>query len=371
VNVLTRMDDTLWHQTAEPFAHVGTSDPRFFDRYWFNAVAPDGRTSIQITMGAYRNMNVLDAGAVVVRDGKQHNLRASTSLGDDFDTICGPISVQVVEPLQEIRIRIDAPEHGLQADLTWTGVAPPTLENPHFEREGNRVKENYQRFDQIGAVQGTLKVAQDDVPVEHWWSCRDHSWGVRPRIGIKEPVTGPRRTLEEDGFAMAFLFYSTDRHAGHLLFSGRASDEGYLSGDLRALPDGPTAGIEGAGMEVDLYPGTRRFAKATFRANTATGEELTWVCTPLGSAVAMQGLGYYGGYDDRRGLGVWRGDDIVEHDVWDVSEPARIGYPDGSSDKHWHRIQPVSLALTTGDGETAGTGSMTLILSGKLPRYGL
>ena len=63
--MLTRMDDTLWHQTAEPFAHVETSDPRFFDRYWFNVVAPDGRTSIQFTMGAYRNMNVLDAGVVV------------------------------------------------------------------------------------------------------------------------------------------------------------------------------------------------------------------------------------------------------------------------------------------------------------------
>src|SRR3546814_14511447 len=88
---------------------------------------------------------------------------------------------------------------------------------------------------------------------------------------------------------MAFLFYSTDEHAGHLLFSGRASDEGYLSGDLRALPTGPIAEIEGAGMEVELHPGTRRFAKATFRAATATGEELTWACTPLGSAVAMQG----------------------------------------------------------------------------------
>jgi hypothetical protein len=54
-----------------------------------------------------------------------------------------------------------------------------------------------------------------------------------------------------------------------------------------------------------------------------------------------------------------------------VREPAKIGYPDGSSDEHWHRIQPVSLRLTTGKGETTGTGSMTLILSGKLPRYGL
>src|SRR3546814_1152822 len=121
-------------------------------------------------------------------------------------------------------------------------------------------------------------------------------------------------------------------------------------------------------MEVELHPGTRRFAKATFRAATATGEELTWACTPLGSAVAMQGLGYYGGYDDRRGLGAWRGDDLVEYDEWDVSDPATIVYPDGSSDQHWHRIQPVSLTLTTAQGQATGTGSMTLILSGNLDR---
>src|SRR3546814_17222490 len=93
MSVLTRMDDTLWHQTSEPFAHVDNSDPRFFDRYWFNVVAPDGRTSIQVTMGAYRNMNVLDAGVVVVRAGRQFNLGASTWRGPASETTGGPIAV--------------------------------------------------------------------------------------------------------------------------------------------------------------------------------------------------------------------------------------------------------------------------------------
>src|SRR3546814_18359713 len=110
MSVLTRMDDTLWHQTSEPFAHVDNSDPRFFDRYWFNVVAPDGRTSIQVTMGAYRHMNVLDAGVVVVRDGRQFNLRASTSLRTDFESTCGPISAEVTQPLQPLRLRFEDPE---------------------------------------------------------------------------------------------------------------------------------------------------------------------------------------------------------------------------------------------------------------------
>ena len=41
--MLGPLDDTLWHQIAEPFEHVGTSDPRFFDRYWFAIYDPPGR----------------------------------------------------------------------------------------------------------------------------------------------------------------------------------------------------------------------------------------------------------------------------------------------------------------------------------------
>ena len=40
----------------------------------------------------------------------------------------------------------------------------------------------------------------------------------------------------------------------------------------------------------------------------------------------MQGLGY-GGYDDRRGLGIYRGEQHVEHDVWDVSHPTDVVRP--------------------------------------------
>lgn len=63
--MLTSLDDSLWHQLPTTFDHAGTSDPRFFDRYWFAAYAADGSAAVQVTMGAYRNMNVLDGGAVV------------------------------------------------------------------------------------------------------------------------------------------------------------------------------------------------------------------------------------------------------------------------------------------------------------------
>jgi hypothetical protein len=91
----------------------------------------------------------------------------------------------------------------------------------------------------------------------------------------------------------------------------------------------------------------------------------------IGAAIAMPGLGYSGGFDDTQGLGVWRGADHREVDVWDVSDPARVVDEQGTSTTPVHRIQPVHVTVT-GDGISGeGTGSHTLIANGHLPQYGL
>ena len=40
--MLTPLDDTLRHVLPTTFDHAGTSDPRFFDRYWFAVYDPAG-----------------------------------------------------------------------------------------------------------------------------------------------------------------------------------------------------------------------------------------------------------------------------------------------------------------------------------------
>jgi hypothetical protein len=117
--MLTPLDDTLWHQLPTTFDHVWTSDPRFFDRYWFAIYSPDGRMAIQITMGAYRNMNVLDGGAVMIVDGKQYNLRVSRSLERNAQTECGPIRITPVKPLEEFEIAIQPGAHGMSGAISW------------------------------------------------------------------------------------------------------------------------------------------------------------------------------------------------------------------------------------------------------------
>ena len=367
--MLTPLDDTLWHQLPTTFDHVWTSDPRFFDRYWFAIYSPDGQVAIQVTMGAYRNMNVLDSGAVMIVGGKQYNVRVSRSLNGSVETVCGPLRIQPVEPLKSFEIVIEAGAHGLNGKIRWDSVEPAREEHPHYNRLNARTVEDYRRFDQIGVANGTLEVDGKRVDIANWWSCRDHSWGVRRGMGVPEPVTGPKVTLAEKGHVMSFLFFSTDTMSGHLLFMGRGDDAPYTTGVITDRRSEAAHHATKITLAVDLHPGTRRFRAAEVRANFEDGAELTLAVDARGASIAMQGLGYSGGYDDGRGLGAWRGENHLEHDLWDVSHPSKIVYPDGSVKEHWHRIQPVGVNADFGGEASRGTGSMTLTVAGKLPAH--
>ena len=370
--MLTQLDDTLWHQLPTTFDHVWTSDPRWFDRYWFAIYSQDGRVAIQVTMGAYRNMNVLDGGAVMTVDGKQYNLRVSRSLNRDAETVCGPIRITPVKPLEEFEITIAPGAHGLSGSIRWRCVEPAREEHPHYERLHGRTVQDYRRFDQIGRASGWMEAGGQRIAIADWWSCRDHSWGVRRGMGVPEPVTGPKVTLAEKGHVMSFLFFSTASMSGHLLFERRGEDAPYTTGVVtERLSDQSEAVhvVEKIELAADLHPGTRRFRTAQVRATFGDGKLLVMDLIALGSSIAMQGLGYSGGYDDGRGLGVWRGVDHLESEVYDVSHPSKVVYPDGSQKEHWHRIQPVGIEADFDGRASSGTGSQTFSIAGRPPAW--
>ncbi len=368
--MLTALDDTLWHQLPTTFDHVWTSDPRFFDRYWFAIYSGDGRVAIQITMGAYRNMNVLDAGAVMIVDGKQYNLRVSRSLNGSVETVCGPVRISPIEALKSLEITIEPSSEGqLHGRIKWECVEPAREEHPHYTRLQGRTVEDYRRFDQIGVANGFLEVEGKRVEIDNWWSCRDHSWGVRRGMGIPEPVTGHKVPLSEKGHVMSFLFFSTTAMSGHLLFQGRGDDAPYTTGVVTRRANEEFNHAADIALDVELHEGTRRFRRAGVIATFEDGKQLQLELLAQGPSVAMQGLGYSGGYNDGRGLGAWRGETCLESDIWDVSHPAKVVYPDGSEKVHWHRIQPVAIKADYDGKTSSGTGSMTLTIAGQLPEH--
>jgi hypothetical protein len=367
--MLTPLDDTLWHQLPTTFDHVWTSDPRWFDRYWFAIYSPDGSVAIQVTMGAYRNMNVMDGAVVAVVRGRQYNLRVSRSLERDGQTVCGPLHIRLVEALKSFDLLIEPGEHGLHGQIHWQCVEPAHEEHPHYTRLQGRTVEDYRRFDQIGMANGWLEVAGERIAIDGWWACRDHSWGVRRGMGVPEPVTGPKLTLAEKGHVMSFLFFSTDTMSGSLLFSGRGDDPPYTTGVVTERSSQQVHEVKTLALEVQLHEGTRRFKRVAVGVAFENGLSLRIDAQAIGSSIAMQGLGYSGGFDDGKGLGAWRGAQHLESDVWDVSHPSKIVYPDGSSKEHWHRIQPVQLSADFDGQSSQGMGSMTLTIAGKLPAH--
>lgn len=370
------MDDTLWHQLPTTFDHVGTSDPRFFDRYWFAATDPAGAGTLQFTLGAYQNMNVMDGGFIAIdaASGRQHNVRVSRSLRPHYAPACAPLRVEVLEPLERFRLIVATGAHGAAGDLVWRGVLPAQEELPRFTRVRGRLVEESRRFDQIGECSGWVDLGGRRIEVNDWWATRDHSWGVRENVGIDEPVTGRPRP-SSSGTLFAFLFFSTKSHGGHVQVAQFEGRRDFLTAEIahRERPGQDAVHLESALMRVvfcdDARP--RRFSRAGFAVRTADGAEVAIEAEALGPAVDMQGLGYSGGYRDGRGLGAWRGETHLEHDVWDVSHPAEVVREDGARVRPIHRIQPVRVVLRGGGLDGEGTGSLTLIAEGRLPQLGL
>jgi hypothetical protein len=341
------------------FDHVGTSDPRFFDRLWFAASDRRGGATLQFTMGVYQNMNVVDGGMVAIHDGRQHNVRVSRQLRPAYDTVCGPLGIEVLEPLHRIRLTASPNDSTVEGELEWVATSGAQEERHHFARRTGRVIEDYSRYDQIGEMSGWLGIDGERLDVDSWWSCRDHSWGVRERVGIPEPNTG--QGWSGPGALFAFLFYSTDTHSGHVQLSRRDQVD-HITAEI--LDSAAGTSVIGGRISVavsfvdDRRP--RRFDRAVFDVTTEGGGMTSIQAEADGPAVAMPGLGY-GGYADGFGLGVYRGTRHLEHDVWDVSHPADVGYPDGSTGRPVHRIQPVRVTQRSPSGTSHGTGSLTFI----------
>ncbi|WP_240344681.1 hypothetical protein [Novosphingobium sp. THN1] len=187
--MLTKGDDFPLHQTPEPIAYAGT-DRNFYDRYFFNGYAPDGSGFFALALGIYPHLNVADAHFSCIRGGVQYNLHASRELNmERFDLAVGPVSIEIVEPLKVLRVRVRG--EGLAAELTFTGRAFP-IEEPRFvHRIGPRTFMDYTRLTQNGHYTGWIEVDGERIDLAAG-TCgtRDRSWGCAPLARLTRSLMG-------------------------------------------------------------------------------------------------------------------------------------------------------------------------------------
>ena len=103
------LDEFPIHQVPLSMRYVATSDRNFFDRWYFNAHDRTGDVFLITGMGVYKNLGVIDAFATVRIDERQLTVRSSDAYEDRLlNAAVGPLRVEVIEPLQKIRVVCDA-----------------------------------------------------------------------------------------------------------------------------------------------------------------------------------------------------------------------------------------------------------------------
>ncbi|MCM3884874.1 hypothetical protein [Frankia sp. R82] len=316
--MLTPFDDYPVHQTASPIAHVGNGHPNHYDRFWFNGY--NEQVYFALAMGVYPNRGIIDAAFSVVHDDVQRSVFASGRVPlDRTRTSIGPITVDIVEPLRVNRIRIDAPEHGLVADLTAT-ARTAAYEEPRQTRyaEADPIMD-VTRATQMVRWAGELRAGDDSFTLGAAGEpgardargargargeeslgtvgTKDRSWGVRG-LGGQIPMA-PRRQQHQVFFLWAPLNFA-DECLHYMVFedeTGRVQTQAAALLPVIGADDpvfGPDTGIRRLSdvrHQVSWAPGLRRSDGATLLLgpDDSPGDRVT--LEPV-HTFRMKGVGY-------------------------------------------------------------------------------
>lgn len=320
--MLTGSDEWFVHQTPEPVAVAGT-DRNFYDRAYLGAFPADGM-AVALAFGIYPNINVADAHLSVVLDGKQHCLHVSQILRERTNLSIGPVRIEVVEPLHEIRVVVADDE--LSCDLTFTGRHFPVEEPRFIHRVGTRNVMDYTRMSQACDVSGTVSAAGRSFRLDAVDGLRDRSWGVRP-VGVRDP-----QPLQPPVDPQYFWLWAPVHLPGRTLYFHVKADENGRPWNTHVVVcpagSGPEKQVHGTGaMEVELEAGTRWVRAATLAAMTEQGEQVRLRYRPV-VHLEMQGLGYR---HPQWTHGLPHGEFRLAREVLDLAGP------DPSLAHRWHR----------------------------------
>ncbi|MFN7398232.1 MAG: hypothetical protein ACK5SX_04005, partial [Sandaracinobacter sp.] len=258
-------------------------------------------------------LNVMDAAVCWMENGQQRSIFASRLLASErMDTQVGPISVEVVEPLKRLRLRLSETE-GLAADLLFEGRHAP-IEEPRFTwRQGPRTIMDVTRMTQNVAVTGSVTADGTRIDTNGWRGTRDRSWGIRP-IGAAD--LQPAAPPIPPQFYWLWAPINFDRHALFFHTNDDASGTPWnRSAVLVDLDSGTETKLGSPSYAMPYRPGTRRAASATLTGNSADGP-VTVRLTP-GAEFHMHGIGY--GHPSF-GHGGWRGALDVQTERFDAAK---------------------------------------------------
>lgn len=318
------LDEFPIHQAPLSLQYVASSDRNFYDRSYFNAHDRTGDVFLVTGFGVYPNLGVKDAYVTVRLGDRQHTARYADALdADRMHQQVGPYRVEVLEPLQRIRIVSDGHDEGIACDITWEGAFPVVEEPRHVMRSGDRPILDACRFAQVGSWEGVINVDGTDIAVDPavWTGTRDRSWGIRP-VGEAEP---PGRNADEplEGFWWLYVPLRFEDFAVVVIVQEEPDGYRFLNDATRVWADGRVEQLGWPRVEITYGSGTRHPTHAVVHLTERDGTPLDIEVEGLGFVALNVGAGYGG--DPDWGHGQWKGRAWASGAVYDMTDPAVLG----------------------------------------------
>ena len=335
--MLSKFDDYPIHQTSEPLFRTASSDRFTYDRYWYNGHAKDSAFYFGIAMCRYPNLGILDGSLSLVIDGRQYAFHASCRASDEpSETVIGPFSLEILEPMGRHRFVIAANETGIECDLIFT---PKTsaLEEGH-QKLGNKrhVIMEATRLDQFGSWQGTIRYDGKELKVnsDTTFGLKDRSWGIRP-VGEAYPGGAPLDRHQANHFMWLPIHWQNECTLAGWFEDGEGyqwhTDQGFLP-VYSSMDEIPGVVDQNATLwrgqvqyDVKFKPGTREATEGTFIMHNSSGESMEITVAMTGLLHRMKGLGYQ---HPEWGHGKWHGELRVDSESWavDAVDPLALEY---------------------------------------------
>lgn len=364
--MLTKGDEYPIHQTPEPVAYAAPSR-NFYDRFFFNGYNKDGSVFFAAAMGIYPHVNVIDGAFSIVHDGVQRNTYGSRVLHmERLNTFVGAVRVEIVKPLETLRLLVDDSKNGIKADLTLNFRCAPQEEPRFTRRTGAMLTMDLTRMTQNGDWSGWIELQgkRIDVTPDQFRGTRDRSWGIR-QIGMPDPQPNPYAEAPQFYWLWAPLNFDdlvTLYHVNEYANGEAWNSHGLIVPLLRGgSNDQQTEHMAKTSNRLKFKPGTRHATAAEIHFERANGEKLSIDLAPKYNFY-MKGIGY--GHPTW-GHGRYHGPQ--ESVGYDEFKTADVNPKDGSN----LHIQAVcAVTLKDGKSERKGTGVLEQMFIGPHDRSG-
>jgi hypothetical protein len=370
IGALLGADEGLNHQIVDTFATLSQTDMAWTEKIWASIAKTDGSLQIDFGLGKYQNRGIIDGFGGVSRGREQWTVRGSRELASaPEDMAIGPIHLEIVEPLKQVRFRLEPNDvQPISFDIVLSAVTPPFFEERNLvrNRRTGRIDVDVIRYHQGGWASGTMTVGDEtyDVNPDEWFGFRDHSWGVRQAIG--EPLTDliPSPKLPEGirggmKWSPSFFRRPDGTYYETAIFVVEGAWE-YSSAYINDAHGGQTP-VRRVQPRINYDTRTRFVKGGELLLTMESGEKRAIEVETLGDSGFFLKTGGYGAWAGHK-HGSWKGELHIDGeyigDCWSDENLAKLGQ---------FRDTPVRVR----EGEAVGYGIMESLIGGVWPELGL